>query len=405
LEGGRSVLEGIDEIDWRGLRDAYGPASDVPRYIRELAASDTADWNGPVENLYTHICHQGTVYEATAFAVPYLIELLTHPEIKPRHWILYLLGDIARGHSYAYEPEADSDPRAEAIDQREPPRLARERERDWVKQARAAVVAGFDQYMSLLDDHDWLVRLTAPDPLVVCDEHSSEIVAALRRVVQNDPDPRVRASALLGWGTLSKADRSYFQQCKHLLESAESDFVRLAAAMALTQFFGTEVSRAPIAVICEAILNAPAFKPLYEWLPWDDFREPGRCLQAASPALARYAASLLVDGLKQIPLSDASIVLMNLLNLFFEDPRFRRLEPASLNEERRGVLTEILSIDRLWETARPARILSVDGLPDDVQQLFPQLFRQDRARYPARLLSEYGLPDQRDTLEAFLRSK
>ena len=175
--------------------------------------------------------------------------------------------------------------------------------------------------------------------------------------------------------------------------------------MAMTQFFGTEVSRAPIDVICEAILNAPAFKPLYEWLPWDDFREPGDCFQAASPPLVGYAASLLIDGLKQIPLSEASIVLMNLLDLFFEHPTLRRLDPASLSEEQRGVLKTVLSIDRLWETALPpTRIPSMYGLPDNVQQLFPQLFQHDQARHPARILSQYGLPDQRDALEAFLRS-
>jgi len=371
------VLEGMDEIDWRNLRDAYGSARDVPRYIREVAASDAEDWNEAIENLFTHICHQGTVYEATALAVPYLIELLTHPEIKPRHWVLYLLGDIARDYSYAYEPGAESDTSAERVEQRYPHWLAWGQRRDWVTKARAAVVAGFDQYMSLLADHDWLVRIAAPYPLVICDQHSSEIVEALRRVVRSDPDARVRASALLGWGMLCNGDRSYFQQCEHLLENAESEFVRLAAAMAMTQFFGTEVTRPPIALICEAILNAPAFKALYEWLPWDDFREPGRCLRAASPPLVGYAASLLVDGLKQIPLSEASIVLMDLLNLFFEDPRFTHPEQASLSEAQRGVLTEILSIDRLWQDERS----------------------------PARILSPYGLPDQRDTLEAFVRSK
>jgi len=141
-------------------------------------------------------------------------------------------------------------------------------------------------------------------------------------------------------------------------------------------------------------------------LPWDDFRAPGRCLQAASPTLVRYAASLLVDGLKQIPLSEASIVLMNLLDLFFEHPRLRHLEPGNLSEEQRDVLNAVLSIDRLWETALPpARIPSMYGLPDEVQQLFPQLFQHAQARHSARILTQYGLPDQRDALEAFLRSE
>jgi hypothetical protein len=70
-----AMLEGLDEIDWAALSHAYGPATDVPEWLRSLRSPDPEvrewvreDWN---------IVHQGTGYAATAPAVPFLADLFT----------------------------------------------------------------------------------------------------------------------------------------------------------------------------------------------------------------------------------------------------------------------------------------------------------------------------------------
>ncbi len=79
------MLSGLDEIKWRDLSHAYGDAGNVPQMIRNLMSSDEdmREQQGKWELLST-IYHQGNVYQATGYAIPFLIELLNsdHPSDK-----------------------------------------------------------------------------------------------------------------------------------------------------------------------------------------------------------------------------------------------------------------------------------------------------------------------------------
>jgi hypothetical protein len=94
------LLDGLDSIDWASLRHAYGSAGDVPGLIRALASSDDEQRKQAVYELFGNIWHQGTVYPATAAAVPYLYELLSAPGIPAKSDIAGLLASIAAGSGY-----------------------------------------------------------------------------------------------------------------------------------------------------------------------------------------------------------------------------------------------------------------------------------------------------------------
>jgi hypothetical protein len=57
---GGDVLAGLEEIDWAGLRHAYGPAGDVPGLLRALASGSPAERSHAVQKLYGNIFHQGS---------------------------------------------------------------------------------------------------------------------------------------------------------------------------------------------------------------------------------------------------------------------------------------------------------------------------------------------------------
>lgn len=63
-------LERVQRIDWSGVHHAYGPATDLPKLWANFLAKGDAD--GEFGNT---ICHQGTVYDATAKLLPVLIDL------------------------------------------------------------------------------------------------------------------------------------------------------------------------------------------------------------------------------------------------------------------------------------------------------------------------------------------
>jgi hypothetical protein len=93
------MLDRLDDVPWQSLRHAYGTAEDVPVLIRTLTRSDDQQEDA-LADLLGNIWHQGTVYEASSFAVPFLVGLAAEPSITRRDEILGLIGSLATGNSY-----------------------------------------------------------------------------------------------------------------------------------------------------------------------------------------------------------------------------------------------------------------------------------------------------------------
>lgn len=89
------MLESLDTVPWSTLSHAYGPAEDVPLLLRSLTGSDDEVRGKALHSLYGNIFHQGTRYQATPYAVPFLYELVSNPEIRGRDEIVMLLVHVA----------------------------------------------------------------------------------------------------------------------------------------------------------------------------------------------------------------------------------------------------------------------------------------------------------------------
>lgn len=60
--------------DWAALHHAYGEATDVPELVR--AASASGEEHGPAwDDVWSCLCHQGTVYSASYAAIPLLADV------------------------------------------------------------------------------------------------------------------------------------------------------------------------------------------------------------------------------------------------------------------------------------------------------------------------------------------
>jgi hypothetical protein len=159
------MLEGLQEIDWPSLSQAYGQAGDVPDLIRGLLDSDPQKRQESLYLLYSTIWHQGTIYEASAYAVPFLFELLRSPDTPDKSGIAMLLADLADG---AHPLELYTDP-VDKMSQLVRKGLKNE-DRDfeaevqagqaWVQATRAAVGEGLDVLIEYLSDQEPEVRAT-----------------------------------------------------------------------------------------------------------------------------------------------------------------------------------------------------------------------------------------------------
>lgn len=75
---GAAAFDELSEVPWDDLAHAYGsgigqaPHEDVPGSLRLLGADDEETMGEGVYLLFSNVCHQGTIYEVTAHAFPFI---------------------------------------------------------------------------------------------------------------------------------------------------------------------------------------------------------------------------------------------------------------------------------------------------------------------------------------------
>jgi hypothetical protein len=77
--------------DWAALRHAYGSAADVPALLDQLTPDPKASVWG---ELWSRLCHQGTVYSASFAALPLMADLAEKWKPKDRLQLLALAASI-----------------------------------------------------------------------------------------------------------------------------------------------------------------------------------------------------------------------------------------------------------------------------------------------------------------------
>lgn len=159
------MFDGLESISWRKLRHAYGPADDAPRWIRALNSEVEDDRTEAINHfLWSSVFHQYTVYTATPFVIPFVVEALEsatlaerddgmgHP--MKRELIHFIRLCAESGQRSVQGWEAWPAPRGSTIEE--------------------AVRAGRRIYASYSDDAESRVRTDAAWLLNFCDAHSND---------------------------------------------------------------------------------------------------------------------------------------------------------------------------------------------------------------------------------------
>ncbi|WIG61353.1 MAG: hypothetical protein OJF49_004101 [Ktedonobacterales bacterium] len=407
------MLEGLDQVNWNGMEHAYGPAADVPDLIRALASPDVEKRNEAMHWLYGTIWHQGTVYEATAYAVPFLIELLQEPEVQDKDAILSLLAHLANGSSYLdvhqdFYPERDEQGTPEFDEQLQ-------REVSWVRAAHEAVERGVNLYLDLARDARPAVRMAAVYLVASFTERGARTTPVLLAQMERETDARVRACILLTLGALGEHGPGARERFEQMIASDAPELLRVAAAMGMVW---AEREHAPEAAVrlLVAALAYPQDENMEQYadLPWARSTLAGdicntlawlgpRAGRDAVPLLARalldpaIAASgkaaerpdvntitftmTPADGdeskavrgaITNVPEAYPALnILRALLTLAFAGDEREATdgqgapEPQALSDEQRTALKAIVESDSVWELSmNAAEILRAFHLPD-----------------------------------------
>ncbi|WP_043404395.1 hypothetical protein [Streptomyces pluripotens] len=196
------VFAGIDQVDWSQLRHAYGSAEDVPALLRDLASPVEETAAEAEQELWGSIVHQGTVYTATAPAVPFLARLVA--EGVRRSALVGMLGVIAG-----------------SVDEHDLPVPGA---------ARGAVAAQLGLLLPLLADNDREVRRTTAWTVAQCRSAAGpDARAALRARWSAESDPMVRADVLTARALLDPDAAE--KLCSAVLAGNEPAPVQVAALL------------------------------------------------------------------------------------------------------------------------------------------------------------------------------
>ena len=163
----KNVVLAIERVPWSDISHAYGPAIDIPDLIGELTSADAAIRNEAWSELHGNLWHQGSIYEATAYAVPIFLELLNEPTVPGKHRILAYLALLFTGHSYwdVHQHLAI----AQDVVTQSGFQTKLEKELQWIETTKEAVIAGRQIYLAALQSDTSETRIGAAYLLGVID--------------------------------------------------------------------------------------------------------------------------------------------------------------------------------------------------------------------------------------------
>lgn len=354
------MLEDLAKIEWGKLRHAYGAAADVPAQLLALASHKREVREEAWSALHGNLWHQETVYEATAYAVPLLIQLARRPDIPDRHRIVAYIGLIARGNSFPA--------------------------------VRQAVRQGASLYAGLLYDAEPRVRATAGYLLALLQEDAETHLGWIRgRLVAGEPDDLVRATLVLSVGRLAAVARhgKTIRFLEQLAASNPVPAVRITAALGLAWCTGAAIPAQALTVLIEGATEPHGAETIFHHVLYEDedvWSWYGKALCNCGIHAGTVPAILTAIGKSDYPES----IIEDLLVVMLAD---RPLKPgthvADLTPPQSLALKGIGECDGLWV-----------GADRRIDQ-----YRDVSTRGAIAMLQYFGLPGRFQDFQAFVEGR
>ena len=203
-DGDAVDLSDLDDVNWSSLQHAYGSAADVPALIRSLVSSSPEVRKQAIYDAFGNIWHQGTVYEATVEAVPFLVRIAVTAGVPDRGRVIELLAAIAAGTGYVSVHRT----MMTGVDEWDAAELdAHEaKERLCIEAVGERLAQAAPDLVMLLDDPDTDVRPAVCWLLGRIPARADLITTALLGRYDHESDDLCRAAELLALGALAHGE-------------------------------------------------------------------------------------------------------------------------------------------------------------------------------------------------------
>jgi hypothetical protein len=266
-----SFLKGMSLIEWSKLHHAYGEASDLPSLFRAILSTNHDHRDFAYHLLYGTIWHQGTVYEATSHAVPFLIRLLKFEEVPDKYLIIGLLDCIALGTPYLSGDEGDwakewlTEQGKDFDEEVLKARLDAQKAREAAKQ-------GTNQYLALLQNLEAHVRDETTSLLCSFPESYTVICPALHDQILNEKEPSIRASIIKKTARYLKSipdpSQEFTFNFLKLFELLAMDIdqqpsVRFSSSLAMADLRPDNISEDIAEILLNSAISPPDRMPIY----------------------------------------------------------------------------------------------------------------------------------------------
>ncbi|CAL9324409.1 HEAT repeat domain-containing protein [Streptomyces sp. SudanB182_2057] len=400
------LLAGLDDVDWAALSHAYGSAEDVPGRIRALCGADDQARQEAFQSLFSSIFHQGSRYQASAHAVPFLARIAVAGPPAARENTMWLLTRLAvdwhdeydlttgintagwRAAAAEHSPEKElpwyEEQLAGATD--EDKRTMLREIRDWVAagnspDARWSALRGYDAVLAelpgllvLLDDADPRIRTRIAYLLAWFPEVAATTLPLLLARTAREDDPLVAATALVAVGLIGTAMLA--ADLTPYLD-ADEPLVRWAAATALVRIAGDREGTVEPRLLDRAVAELttaadnPAPTPVTDYNEGDFHGHIERTLHSLPTGAPQTALAACLPRI--------------------ERDRDGRRTRTALNE--------------LFPAPLPHPLPDYADLPVRQRQLLSALAEQHHpwiVRWMEGTLAERGLPDSQDGLRAYV---
>ena len=341
-------LAGIDDVDWRRLRHAYGSATDVPPLLRALRSADQEVRNQAWYELYGNIYHERSVYQATVHAVPYLLALLADESTPDRPGLLQYLLDLSLGLPEDFEA----------------------RQVPWV------IAKGVPLLQQLIAT-DPELRVPAIYLLATLPRTAVHARPLLGELLAEEADPSIRANAAFAVGIAWKLHLSDLHRLEKSLASPHAG-ERLAAALAMhrADYVTTEV----ISLFFDVLADSRPYRIWAESCPWGSFDAEIIALdqllrldRAARRAMSHRFVELLAIRREDDDWPPAQDIALDLLGLGFVGRWVSSGDSADLSRDQRSILAAVAASSGLWRREDTRYLLQRKlhslGLPSDSKTL------------------------------------
>lgn len=284
------MLEQLDTIDWANLKHAYGSAADVPDSLRDLASPKAETREQGLYHLYGNIFHQGSRYQATPYAIPFLYELIETDAVEDKYSLIALLVNLVLGYEEEYLPQG--------IDPEAFRKELQENEAELTDEERANSEKYGHDYLAIINCYDFVkeglpilrnclkseeatTRIAALHACAWFPEEAQQSIAAIRAAWSHFKEEQEIANAILAISLLSRRSKeSVAVSPIHAYLIAESTLLRICAAIALAK---SPMDKVIMDILIEGILEGEAFHNVEGLL----FNE-GRLTGYASATLSTY---------------------------------------------------------------------------------------------------------------------